>query len=307
MIIIYLQGRLGNQMFQYAAAKYLKKIYKDDIYFDWSDVYNCHSAENDGWEDSLKYFNTNYKNIETYNVFALKTLKKLNYYFDRVNYRIYKWFKIRIPKLKFIYYIENLMGIHIYESGYIDIKYNKNKNINYYQGYFESSKYFDEIKEDIMNDFTPRFPPKKENLTLYNIINNTESICVSIRRGDFFSDKNANIYGICNNNYYINAVNEIRKRYKNAVVIAFSDDIDWVKENIDFGCETYYETGKDELWEKLRLMYSCKHFVISNSTFSWWAQYLSRNKNKMVIAPSIWRKDGRKCDIYEDSWIKMEI
>ena len=73
-----------------------------------------------------------------------------------------------------------------------------------------------------------------------------------------------------------------------------------------FNCKTYYESGKDPVWEKLRLMSLCKHFVISNSSFSWWAQYLSTNEDKIVYAPKQWYVDGRKADIFEKSWRYLE-
>ena len=90
-------------------------------------------------------------------------------------------------------------------------------------------------------------------------------------------------------------------------MICFSDDIEWVKNNLDFKCETYYENGNDPVWEKLRLMSCCKHFVISNSSFSWWAQYLSCNKNKIVYAPTKWYVDNRKVDIFQDSWKYINV
>ena len=87
----------------------------------------------------------------------------------------------------------------------------------------------------------------------------------------------------------------------------FSDDVEWVKENIYTGCETYCEDGTDPVWEKLRMMSSCKHFIISNSTFSWWAQYLSTYKNKIVISPCRWFNNDFESPLIEDDFIKIEV
>lgn len=307
MIVIYMQGRLGNQLFQYAAARMLQQKYHEEVLLDYSDIERNHKTKDDGWEDALKYFNTSYNIISTnYTSGSLKCIKKINYYASRINLRIWEKSGKRIPKNAICYWIENLFGIHIFDTGYVPIKLNKRCKLNYYQGYFESPKYFEGLESILFNELTPKFPPKKENKGLYRVIEENESICVSVRRGDFFSDKNANIYGICGRDYFLQGVRVIRERFPNAVVIAFSDDIEWVKRNLDFGSKVFYESGKDEVWEKLRLMYSCKHFVISNSTFSWWAQYLSRNRDKIVIAPNVWRRDGKKCAIYQESWIRLE-
>ena len=68
----------------------------------------------------------------------------------------------------------------------------------------------------------------------------------------------------------------------------------------------YYEDGTDTVQEKLRMMYSCKHFVISNSTFSWWAQYLSRNPNKIVVSPNRWYNSRFQTALIGKDWILLD-
>ena len=68
--------------------------------------------------------------------------------------------------------------------------------------------------------------------------------------------------------------------------------------------ECYFETEGNPIWEKIRLMSACKHFIIHNSTFSWWAQHLSSNTDKIVLAPVKWtQRDDQPIDIYEDNWL----
>ena len=97
----------------------------------------------------------------------------------------------------------------------------------------------------------------------------------------------------------------MNKLVKKPQYIVFSDDVEWCKNNMHFPKNTIYESGNDPIWEKIRLMYSCKHFIISNSTFSWWAQYLSNNKNKIVIAPKKWNNFEYSELIYDDKWILL--
>jgi hypothetical protein len=112
---------------------------------------------------------------------------------------------------------------------------------------------------------------------------------------------------ICTEDYFYKGINVIKGKITNPIFFIFSDDIDWVKNNMEFkNTKIYFEYGKDPVWEKLRLMYSCKHFIISNSTFSWWAQYLARNIDKIVVAPNRWRNYRRIADVYEPHWILIE-
>ena len=113
---------------------------------------------------------------------------------------------------------------------------------------------------------------------------------------------------MCDKEYFYNAIELIKSKVRNAIFIVFSDDLEWVKSYIKLEekfpeCKFYYESGKDTVEEKLRMMTKCKHFIISNSSFSWWAQYLAKNENKIVIAPDAWFTNGDKNGLYIDDWI----
>lgn len=186
-------------------------------------------------------------------------------------------------------------------DGYYEFKYHNNKHI-FFSGNLESDKYFDNIRDELLEEFSPKHDMIPENKELYDTIFNTNSVCISIRRGDFLNPEFSKKHFICDKEYFVNAVKKMNELIENPQYIIFSDDIEWCKKNIDFIENAKFESGNDPVWEKLRLMYSCKHFIISNSSFSWWTQYLSRNKDKVVIAPKKWKNIGVFDDIYQKNW-----
>lgn len=204
----------------------------------------------------------------------------------------------------------NRLGVCYYAYGYYPFARTKKDNI-VVEGYFETPRYADAIRDVILRDFTPVHPPLSENKALYEAICITNAVCVSVRRGDFVTGENqadARDCNVCTPDYFRRAVALCREKLRKPVFFVFSDDVEWTKQNLHFeGCETHYERGGDPVWEKLRLMYSCKHFVLSNSTFSWWAQYLSRQPQaeKLVIAPNRWRNWSVNKEIYEDGWVLL--
>ena len=198
-------------------------------------------------------------------------------------------------------------GLYFYDGAdYIEFckpkKYTKNIFV---RGFWECDKYFNDIRDVLLEEFTPIEPPIAANAELYKKMEETESICVTVRRYD--KEEVTDNFFSCDAEFFYNGVNYIKKYHPNATVFVFSDDVDWCRQNLDFGVDTFYESGKDPIWEKVRLMSSCKHFVISNSTFSWWVQYLSKNVNKIVVAPNEWRRgECVPIDIYQDSWIYLD-
>lgn len=318
MISKHIIGRLGNQMFQYATVRAFQLKYRpnENILLDFSEVY---AKDNENYKEELTDFNIapiikgrikldftqkflyNYSNfIKFYHAF----IDKFNYSVE-YNRRLYKFEKKNENKF-------NKYGLYSFRLGYYPFENCKRKNIVFY-GTFESPKYFNDIKEILQKEFTPKYGILNKNKNLYEEIEKTNSVCVTIRRGDFVTDPHfrKNLY-VCDEKYFDSAMKLMKKKIKFPTFFIFSDDIEWCKKNMKFPKNVYFESGDDPTWEKLRLMYSCKHFIISNSTFSWWAQYLSRNNDKVVIAPSRWgnlsyKGDNVKTDIYEDCWEIVDV
>lgn len=307
MIFSYISGRLGNQLFEYAYIRSL--IYKrgrlDNLCLNFNLVKNAGKKE-DGFIDSLKdfrvlpYSETNSDIVACYGGVIQKVIYYAFKLHQRVNYKfnLARWFQI-FRKYGIIF--------QEYSNNNIEQIIPQTKNIFCY-GKYENPKYFDNIRPIILKEFTPRKPPLESNKHLYSVIESTNSVCISIRRGDFLSDRFKDRFLVCDKDYFLKAMDEAEKRISNPTFIFFSDDIEWVRENIHCDVPCYYESGKDPVWEKLRLMYSCKHFIISNSTFSWWVQYLSRNEDKIVIAPDRWSNiPEEKSFLLSDRFIKVSV
>lgn len=308
MIYTTLNGRCGNQLFAYAMTKEIQYLTGDEqiVFCD-----ACLREENDpSFRNELISFR-----VSSYEI-SHERGKQVFLHGSIVQKIVYFLFKIhcRIPyKQRVDFYrrqerwqpVLNKFGIYEITHGFSPIKTGKVKN-KFINGYFEDKKWFPDVREDLLRELKPRMI-NHFNDDLYDKICTSESVCISIRRGDFLSNKLRGVRDICDENYFRKAIEIMKDKVPNATFIFFSDEIDWVKENYNFGVPSFYETGNDGVAEKLRLMSGCKHFVLSNSTFSWWAQYLSTNEKKVVISPDHWLIiPGYKHQLIEDSWILIE-
>lgn len=154
----------------------------------------------------------------------------------------------------------------------------KNNNL-ILSGYFQSPKYFDMYRDTIIN--TLIYPTK-----VYIPIN-TICIAVHIRRSDYIGLEN--FHPMPSLQYYQRGISEIQYKIgTNTKIVVFSDDIPWCKNQSLFNnTDVIFMEGTTEL-EDLYNMSLCNHFVIANSSFSWWGSYLSKNVNKIIIAPKRW-------------------
>jgi hypothetical protein len=197
-----------------------------------------------------------------------------------------------------------------YELGQFNISINKtcskdslihrilrrvHKSKNYHEGYFQSEKYFADCKEEIRKEF--QF---KEKLQAPE----GNAIAIHIRRGDYV--KFANIHLVCTSFYYEKAIAYIQSKVENPVFYVFSEDIEWCKENVKVPEPCFYMDGLDKpSSHDMQLMSLCKHNVISNSSYSWWAAWLNQNADKIIVAPDRWFADGRGTDIYTDDMVRI--
>lgn len=155
-------------------------------------------------------------------------------------------------------------------------------------GNFENPAYFSGIEEILKDEFVPKAGIIDYNKPLFDVIKQSNSVFLGVRRGDFMQEENKKTFYVCDLDYYRRAITYMQRHLDNPVFIVFSNDIPWVKANLRIDGKVYFESGHDPVWETFRLMSSCRHFIISNSTLHWWAQFCCKNPQKIVVAPERW-------------------
>jgi hypothetical protein len=176
-------------------------------------------------------------------------------------------------------------------------------------GYWQSEKYFIDITDTLRLDFTLKKEMEVKARDLYEKIKNKNSVSLHIRRGDYLSSKFSSIYPVLSIDYYSRALKVIKDKIKDPQIFVFTDDIEWVKDNLDIPVQIEFVSGQKDINanEELILMSQCRHNIIANSSFSWWGAWLNSNPEKIVIAPSHWLYvDSYKIDdLVPKKWIKI--
>lgn len=151
----------------------------------------------------------------------------------------------------------------------------------YIKGWFQDIRYFQDVRKELMCEFTPKKKIKVPN-RLLNMIKTGNSVAIHVRRGDYVRLGRALPAA-----YYIQAKRKLEEYIENPIYLVFSDDYQWVKRTIEWGCRALYidELCELEDYEQIFVMSRCHSQVISNSTFSWWAAWLNPNPGKVVIMP----------------------
>jgi len=285
-VILGLMGGLGNQLFQYAAARALSLKLNSHLVID------------------LSWFLGDYGRKCSLESFILPAL-----YSNQYKMALFGFGRFSRRFLKEL--LRKRLGASIYEEPHFhyDGNFKNIKGSVYLRGYFQSPKYFSGFEDQLRADlkFPSDYPEKLK--PILQRIDETDAIAIHIRRGDYLANKkNIDIYHSQSNQYYFEAVSMLSKSLKNPYCFIFSDDHSWVKANLSFDIpyEIVDVNSPDEPFWDLMLMSRCKHFAIANSSFSWWAAWLSDNSQKMVIAPKKWFKfDENIHDLLPIDWVRL--
>ncbi len=286
-VIVKLNGGLGNQMFQWALARMIQTTTDMDVYLDMSYFDKPYARDY-----QLNIFNFDPKFVED------------------------TWTKIKLAIIwKFRAFLrwEKVFGFIVFSEK----QFNFDRNIHrirpntFIEGFFQSELYFKCIENALRDDFKFASLPDENNRKVLNMISSGVSISLHIRRGDYVDKKRyKDVYAECSTDYYMRAIKYFEKKFPEFTVFVFSDDINWVRNNFKLPCKCVFvghNKGKNS-YEDLRLMSSCTHNIIANSTFSWWGAWLNSNPNKIVIAPKKWFKDDNivQTDIIPAEWIQLD-
>lgn len=176
----------------------------------------------------------------------------------------------------------------------------------YLDGYWQNEEYFKAIRGTLINEFTLKKSMSFDAKNYISNIYNSQSVSLHVRRSDYVSNIHTNkVHGICKINYYKKAINYVSKNISNPVFYIFSDDLCWCKENFNFLRNKVFVFDTKSAVEDFELLKSCKHNIIANSSFSWWAGWLNTNTDKIVICPRNWFNDRHTISPACGQWVKI--
>lgn len=286
MIVVKISDGFGNQLFMYACGYAVAQRIGTELVLDTS------------------ILETN--NIRKYELNNLNILYKKRLSVNQFKSRIVK---IVARKLQSFFFLRNMKHYEEDKNIGFDEGILRVSDNTYISGYWQSEKYFAEYRSDLIKQLTPKEKRSTSVRYLEDDFQKCNSVAVHVRRGDYVG-----IGCQLDMEYYDRAIDLIKSKFPKEQMIfyIFSDDIDFCKEHFEKkdyiagrGIEFRYPQyeSDDYALDDLFLMSHCRHMIIANSSYSWWAAWLNQNKRKIVICPEIgmWRGD-----FYPEEWIKIK-
>lgn len=289
MKIVNIIGGLGNQMFQYAFAYSLSLKHPEEQVLIDTSLFNGYKLHN-GFEID-RVFGCKLP------IATRRQIRKVNWFIP--NYTLARGVRKLLPARKTVIKDADYLT---YKPHLMDLSGNY-----YYDGYWQSSRYFDKYRDAILSLFQFKELPDN-NRTLAAQIKGSESVTIHVRRGDYLGAPN--YIGICDLEYYKKAILEAKRNLITPSFFIFSNDSNWCKECIIPLLDSFPATIVDinsglSSYNDMRLMSLARCNILANSSFSWWATYLNEREDRITISPSKWVNLVPSTDIFLDSWIKI--
>jgi Glycosyl transferase family 11 len=291
MILVRLQGGLGNQLFQYAAARRLAHARGAELRLDVSAL------------DDPRY-----RTARRYELGALNVAARIAQPEDLA--RVAPAPRGLAGRVR-----ERLAGgagrlRHVREAHFhFDPAVLALPDGVYLDGYWQSPRYFADVADLIRGEAAPKAPLSGRNAELAKEIEGCAAVSVHVRRGDYLTDPAVlATHGVCAPEYYEKALAYVAGRVAEPVFFVFGDDPEWAKAHLKAPGRVVIvdPNGPEHPAEDLRLMRLCRHHVIANSTFGWWGAWLNPRPEKVVVAPERWfatdRTDTR--DLIPADWVR---
>ena len=280
MIIIKIKGGLGNQLFQYAVGRAVALHHKSPLKLDLTmfKTYELHKYLLDQFAIQADTATEN----------EISELKGGN--------------NLLFSALRKAGLVKRKSYLKEKRSSYFDASVFQNDDV-YLDGYWQNELYFSGIRELLLRELASISSMSDEGYAYLECIKKSNSVSLHIRRGNYLNLKNVNVLDV---DYYIKAVDYLRKSIEKPTFFIFSDDLEWCKNSLGFldNC-VFVDRTKTEI-DDLKLMSFCQHNIIANSSFSWWGAWLNQNSKKTVIAPKDWLlNDPGSSNVILSDWVKL--
>ena len=274
-IIARIEGGLGNQLFQYAAARTLADSLGCDLMLD------LRGLEANGDRPYM---------LQGYRIRATLASDELLQALPLA--RSTRWGRMRS---RIAQTVPSLFSFPVFwpQSFAYDRRFERISRPVFLVGYWQSEKYFHWNRNRILADLQ-LMAVDVVNLPLCEQIRNCNSVALHVRRGDYVSNAPAAAYhGLCDLSYYQIAIANLYMYEPDIHVFVFSDDLAWVKANLKLNVPLYFVEGDSgqQAYIDLELMSHCRHHVIANSSFSWWGAWRGNAPDQRVYAPAQWFSD----------------
>jgi hypothetical protein len=281
VVVVRVKGGLGNQLFQYAAGKALAQRHGVRLGLDtrW---YEADLAQRGLTERTfdLPHFAVD---------IGMASVAELRFCFASDDHRLRARIGRRLPAMFF----GRRRWVH-QEPGY-DPAFEHLPPKVFLEGYFQHPAYFAGIEKQLRREFRLRESPPAEVVSFAEMLSATASVCIQVRRSDYVSNASAaQVHGVSDEEYYRAAWARVVAKVPAAQGYVFSDDQAWAEWTFaDWPRVSVVEPSWNgpAYLHKFYLMCACRHFIIANSTWGWWAAWLGEHPDKVVVMPTRWFRD----------------